>query len=105
VSDTRRDELAENLGKIKARVAKAATQSGRKVEEITLVVVTKTFPVSDAQLLYELGERNFGENRNEEGSAKKELVGPDVMWHFQGQIQSKKIRHIAKWANVVHSLD
>ena len=61
--------------------------------------------MSDAQLLYELGERNFGENRNEEGSAKKELVGPDVMWHFQGQIQSKKIRHIAQWANVVHSLD
>ena len=105
MSDARRDELAENLGKIKDRVANAATQSGRKVEEITLVVVTKTFPVSDAQLLYELGERNFGENRNEEGSAKKELVGPDVMWHFQGQIQSKKIRHIVQWANVVHSLD
>ena len=105
MSDARREELEENLGKIKARVATAATQAGRKIDDITLVVVTKTFPVSDAQLLYELGESNFGENRNEEGSAKKELVGPDVTWHFQGQIQSKKIRQIVQWANVVHSLD
>jgi pyridoxal phosphate enzyme (YggS family) len=105
VSDARREELEENLGKIKARVATAATQAGRKIDDITLVVVTKTFPVSDAQLLYELGESNFGENRNEEGSAKKELAGSDVTWHFQGQIQSKKIRQIVQWANVVHSLD
>ena len=105
MSDARREELEENLGKIKARVATAATQAGRKIDDITLVVVTKTFPVSDAQLLYELGESNFGENRNEEGSAKKELAGSDVTWHFQGQIQSKKIRQIVQWANVVHSLD
>ena len=105
MSDVRREELAANLGKIKARVATAAAQSDRKIEEITLVVVTKTFPVSDAQLLYELGERNFGENRSEEGIAKKELTSPAVTWHFQGQIQSKKIRHIVQWANFVHSLD
>ncbi len=105
MSSERKEELAENLRKVKDRIADAASDSGRKIDEITLVVVTKTFPVSDTQILHELGERNFGENRNEEGLAKKDLVDPHAIWHFQGQIQSKKIRHITQWANVIHSLD
>ena len=105
MSDVRREELKENLGKVREQIAIAASESARKLDEITLVVVTKTFPVSDAQILYELGERNFGENRNEEGSSKKEVIGQDVTWHFQGQVQGKKIRHIAQWADVIHSLD
>jgi len=105
VSDLRRQELKQSLVHLKERIAAATRQSGRNIDEITLVVVTKTFPVTDAQILYELGERNFGENRNEEGLSKKELVGPDAIWHFQGQVQSKKIRQITQWAEVVHSLD
>ena len=101
----RREELRQRLSLVRGEIANAALSAGRAVEEITLIVVTKTFPVSDAQLLYELGERNFGENRDQEGSAKAPLLPDDVTWHFQGQIQSKKIKSIVQWADCVHSLD
>jgi pyridoxal phosphate enzyme (YggS family) len=71
----------------------------------TLIVVTKTFPVRDVKILYELGERNFGENRDEEGAVKSAAIVDDAVWHFQGGIQSKKIRSIVSWADLIHSLD
>ena len=67
--------------------------------------MTKTFPVSDIEILYELGIRNFGENRDQEGSVKAPELPEDAIWHFQGQIQSNKLKSIASWANVIHSLD
>ena len=91
---SRRDELATNLEAVKARI---------KNPDITLIVVTKTYPVSDVQILHELGVRDFGENRNEEGLEKS--VAVDGRWHYQGEIQSRKLRDIAAWADVVHSLD
>ena len=72
---------------------------------VTLIVVTKTFPVSDIEILYELGERNFGENRDEEGLEKSAILPKDSIWHFQGNLQSKKIRSIVSWADFIHSLD
>ncbi|CAN1502645.1 COG0325 Predicted enzyme with a TIM-barrel fold [Candidatus Nanopelagicaceae bacterium] len=91
---SRRDELATNLEAVKARI---------KNPDITLIVVTKTYPVSDVQILHELGVRDFGENRNEEGLEKS--VAVDGRWHYQGEIQSRKLRDIAAWADVIHSLD
>jgi pyridoxal phosphate enzyme (YggS family) len=90
----RRDEIAVNLAAVQARITRP---------DVTLIAVTKTYPVSDAQILHDLGVRNFGENRNEEGLAKSALV--DGRWHFQGEIQSRKLRDIAQWADVIHSLD
>jgi len=98
-------EIAENLAKVRERIAKAAASSDRNLEEITLIAVTKNFPVSDAQILYDLGIRDMGENRDEEGARKSEQLPADISWHFQGQIQSRKIKSIASWADVVHSLD
>jgi pyridoxal phosphate enzyme (YggS family) len=68
-----------------------------------LIAVTKTFPVSDAQILHDLDVRNFGENRDAEGAEKSALVSGT--WHFQGQIQSNKLKSITSWASVIHSLD
>lgn len=90
----RHDELATNLETVKARI---------KNPDVTLIVVTKTYPVSDVQILYDLGVRDFGENRNEEGLEKSATV--EGRWHYQGEIQSRKLRDIATWADVVHSLD
>ncbi|MSY99142.1 MAG: YggS family pyridoxal phosphate-dependent enzyme, partial [Actinobacteria bacterium] len=59
----RKAEISNNLREIQVRIAKAAELASRKADEITLVAVTKTFPVSDIEILYELGIRNFGENR------------------------------------------
>jgi pyridoxal phosphate enzyme (YggS family) len=99
----RAQELEANLAGVEARISAAATQAGRERSEITLICVTKNFPASDANILAALGQRNFGENRDREGAEKSELV--KGIWHFQGQIQSNKIKSIAQWADVVHSID
>jgi pyridoxal phosphate enzyme (YggS family) len=90
----RREEIAMNLLAVQGKITRP---------DITLIAVTKTYPVSDVQILHELGIRNFGENRNEEGLEKAAQVAG--RWHFQGEIQSRKLRDIAQWADVIHSLD
>ena len=93
----RTEELSRNLELVRSKIATVADH------EVTLIVVTKTFPVSDAQILYDLGVRDFGENRDAEGAEKSAVVSGK--WHFQGQIQSNKLKSITSWASVIHSLD
>jgi pyridoxal phosphate enzyme (YggS family) len=91
---TRREELAANLASVQERITRS---------DVTLIVVTKTYPVSDVEILKELGVENFGENRTEEGEVKAAAV--PATWHFQGGIQSRKLKDIVQWADVIHSLD
>ena len=100
---TRADFIKESLELVKEQIAAAATGAGRSVDEITLIAVTKTYPVSDVEILHNLGQRNFGENRSEEGSEKSAQVNGS--WHYQGQVQSRKLRDIAEWATCIHSID
>ena len=102
---SRATEISANLQAITARIVSAAESAGRSPEEITLIAVTKTFPVTDVKILYELGVRDFGENRDQEGSVKFSELPGDSNWHFQGQIQSNKLKSIAAWADVIHSID
>lgn len=102
---SRAEEIAANLAQVQEKISRAAAASDRTLDEITLIAVTKNFPVSDAQILYDLGIRNMGENRDEEGARKSEQLPADIRWHFQGQIQSRKIKSISSWADVIHSLD
>ena len=104
-SEIREAELADNLSAVQDRISQAAVTAHRNPDDVTLIVVTKTFPVADAQALYRLGVRDFGENRDQEGSAKFPELPQDSRLHFQGQIQSKKLKSIVKWARVIHSLD
>ena len=99
------EEINANLQSVSDRIANALKGAGRERDEVTLIAVTKTFPVSDVEILYELGLRNFGENRDQEGSVKAPEIEADSIWHFQGQIQSNKLKSIIKWADVIHSLD
>lgn len=90
----------------KAEIKRALEQVRKSLpEHVTLIVVTKTFPLSDIQILYELGERNFGENRDSEGREKSEALPDDAIWHFQGGVQSNKLRSIVGWSDYIHSLD
>jgi pyridoxal phosphate enzyme (YggS family) len=100
--NTRKVELTQNLQEVKERINRAAQSAGRDPVEIKLIVVTKTFPVSDIEILRELGEVNFGENRDQEAAPKAQTVA--ATWHFQGQIQSNKIKSICEWADVIHSV-
>ena len=102
---SRKDQILSNLELVKEKISSAAQAAGRSPSEITLIAVTKTFPVSDLEILYELGVRNFGENRDQEAAPKVVALPADITWHFQGGIQSNKLKSISNWASVIHSVD
>jgi len=102
---SRKDQILSNLESVKEKISAAAQAAGRSPSEITLIAVTKTFPVSDLEILYEIGVRNFGENRDQEAAPKVGVLPADITWHFQGGIQSNKLKSISNWASVIHSVD
>lgn len=103
---SRRQELADGLERVRARIDAACAGAGRSAEEVTLVVVTKFFPASDVRLLAELGVRHVGENRHQEAEAKAAELGDlDLAWHYIGGLQSNKAAAVARYADAVHSLD
>jgi len=105
LSVARKAEIASNLNQVNERIASAAAKAGRNPSDIKLIVVTKTFPISDLIYLHELGVRDFGENRDQEASEKVPQLPADITWHFQGQIQSNKLKSITSWATYIHSVD
>ena len=66
----RKSELAGNLERVEEEISAALKLAGRSRSEVTLIVVTKNFPASDIELLYQLGVRDFGENRDQEADRK-----------------------------------
>ena len=106
MSDPRSEELASSLARVRGRIERACAGAGRDPAEITLVVVTKTFPAADVARLAALGVTDVGENRDQEAAAKAAaLADLDLRWHFVGQLQRNKSRSVAGYADVVHSLD
>lgn len=102
----RREELAAALAEVERRIDDACRAAGRSRSEITLIAVTKTYPASDVRLLAELGVSHVGENRDQEAAAKAaECAGLGLTWHFIGQLQTNKVRSVASYAHMVHSVD
>lgn len=105
-TDERRDEVAARLADVRARIAAACAEVGRAADEVTLTVITKFFPASDVHLLADLGVRDVGENRHQEAEAKAvECADLRLRWHFVGSLQSNKARAVARYADVVESVD
>ncbi|MBK8496946.1 MAG: YggS family pyridoxal phosphate-dependent enzyme [Chitinophagaceae bacterium] len=71
----------------------------------TLVAVSKTKPVEDILALYELGQRDFGENYVQELKDKYELLPKDIRWHYIGHLQSNKVKYIAPFVHLIHGVD
>ena len=92
---SREEEILDNLERVRSEIPVG----------VTLIVVTKTYPISDIEILYKAGVRDFGENRDHEGAQKEPAIPSDAKWHFQGQIQSNKLKSIVNWADFIHSLD
>lgn len=102
----RQAELAENLARVEERIEGACIAAGRSRDEVTLIVVTKTYPARDVRLLAELGVRHVAENRDQEAATKAaECADTPVTWHFVGQLQTNKARSVAGYADVIHSVD
>ncbi|MFF9203458.1 YggS family pyridoxal phosphate-dependent enzyme [Streptomyces sp. NPDC014986] len=102
----RKDELAANLAGVEERIAAACAAAGRPREEVTLIVVTKTYPASDVRILSELGVRHVAENRDQDAAPKAaECSDLPLTWHFVGQLQTNKVRSVVGYAGLVHSVD
>jgi len=101
--------LAERYRSVSARVAAATRHSGRDASDVSMIVVTKHHPASLVRELYELGHREFGENRDQEAGPKArevaELGCDGATWHFVGQLQSNKVKSALRYASFVHSID
>ncbi|WP_328496878.1 YggS family pyridoxal phosphate-dependent enzyme [Streptomyces sp. NBC_00414] len=102
----RRTELAGNLADVEERIAAACAAAGRKREEVTLIVVTKTYPAEDVRILSELGVRHVAENRDQDAAPKAAACSDlPLSWHFVGQLQTNKVRSVVGYADVVQSVD
>lgn len=74
-------------------------------KQVTLVAVSKTKPAEDIQALYDSGQRDFGENYVQELVEKQAQLPPDIRWHFIGHLQSNKVKYIAPFVHLIHSID
>jgi PLP dependent protein len=105
------NEIGVNLKAVSEKLNQAAEKAKRSPDEITLVAVTKTWPVKTLLAAYAAGIRHFGENRAEELAQKRPaveaLLGTDsgIVWHFIGTVQSRKTNLIADFADNFHALD
>jgi PLP dependent protein len=72
---------------------------------VTLVAVSKTKPVGDIQELYNLGQRDFGENYVQELAEKQPLLPPDIRWHYIGHLQGNKVKFIVPFVHLIHAVD
>ncbi|MFJ4822347.1 YggS family pyridoxal phosphate-dependent enzyme [Streptomyces bacillaris] len=102
----RKAQLAANLAQVEERITSACAAVGRKREEVTLIVVTKTYPASDVRILHELGVRHVAENRDQDAAPKATACADlSLTWHFVGQLQTNKVRSVTGYADVVQSVD
>lgn len=107
--------LEQNLRTVQQRIARAAERAGRDPREITLVAVSKTFPVETILAAYALGVQHFGENRVEEAAQKIPIIKSQITqspitqspitWHLVGHLQSRKIKDALALFDVIHSID
>jgi len=109
--DPRTAAIAANVTGARQAIAEAARQAGRDPSEVTLIAVTKTWPAEDVDRLASLGVLDFGENKAQEFAQKVDNcrslphVGADTRWHFVGQLQRNKVKLVAPFASMVHSVD
>ena len=94
-----------NLNEVEQNIITACEKSGRNREEITLIAVSKTKPVSLLEEAYGAGVRNFGENKVQEMCEKYELMEKDIKWHMIGHLQTNKVKYLIGKTALIHSVD
>lgn len=99
--------IAENLRNLREKVVRAAERSRRSPGDITIVAISKTFPVDSVSEAIAAGQLVFGENRIQEADAKIRFFAEShgIEWHLVGHLQSNKARRAAELFHVIHSLD
>lgn len=103
--------VCENYQEVEKKVKQACKKAGRAREEVTLIAVSKTKPLSMIEELLPLGVRDFGENKVQELTQKaetlsqKKIPAPQVRWHMIGHLQRNKVKYLVDKACMIHSVD
>ena len=97
--------VSEKLKELRLKISSICKRVGRSENEIKLVLVTKQVASEAIKEAYELGVRDFGENRVQEWLEKKDKLPRDIRWHFIGHLQTNKARYCAQGFQLIHSLD
>ena len=93
------------LEEIQKKIEKSALKSGRKSEDITLIAVSKTYPIKDIEKAYDLGCTDFGENKVQELMGKINEATFEAKWHLIGHLQRNKVKYIIGQVALIHSVD
>lgn len=99
------EPVAENLERVQAQIAEAAKKSGRSIDDIELVAISKTHEAEKIRAAFDAGQQLFGESRVQEARAKIPLLPCAARWHFVGRLQKNKIRHALPLFELFHSVD
>ena len=98
--------IPENVARVQERIAVACRRSGRRVEDVRLVAISKTMPCEAIRAGYEAGLREFGENRVQEAKAKRPALSDlTATWHLVGHLQTNKAKPARELFHWVHSVD
>lgn len=97
--------LAENLQLVEEKIEEACKRAQRAREEVTLIAVSKTKPMSMIDEIYREGVRDFGENKVQELTEKYEQLPEDIQWHMIGHLQRNKVKYIVGKTKLIHSVD
>ena len=99
------ENVAENLERVRAQIAAAAQRTGRALEDIELVAISKTHEAEKVRMAFDAGQQLFGESRVQEARAKIPLLPSAARWHFVGRLQKNKVRHALPLFELFHSVD
>lgn len=97
--------LKIQLQEVEENIRKACEKAGRSRDEVTLIAVSKTKPVSMLQEVYDCGTRDFGENKVQEMCDKYEELPKDIRWHMIGHLQTNKVKYLMNKTTLIHSVD
>lgn len=97
--------LKENLANVEQNIMDACKRAGRAREEVTLIAVSKTKPVSMLEEIYNENIRDFGENKVQEMCDKMDKLPSDIKWHMIGHLQRNKVKYIVDRVSLIHSVD
>ncbi len=97
--------IDENYKRVTEKILEAANAAGKKKEDMTLVAVTKNYSNAEIQQLYDLGCRNFGENRLQDALPKMEEAPKDIIWHMIGSLQKNKVKKAIGKFGLIHGVD
>ncbi|MGD1044366.1 MAG: YggS family pyridoxal phosphate-dependent enzyme [Bacteroidota bacterium] len=98
--------IAENLKNLRKRIELTCQKCGRKIDDVQLIAVAKTFSVELIKETIEAGQIDFGENYVQELQEKHKALAEQIIhWHFIGHLQSNKVKYIAEYVHLIHSID